>query len=186
MRDTRRAMSQENVAVQHARSRPVRDQILLRTPFVDRAIARWSRLPPGSPLRRRLVKNALQRSFDAISRNDLEVPVLFYEPDAAIFMSGASALGLAEVYTGDQGWHDVFSDIHEHFVEPRWTVRRVVDAGDRLAAEVGFVGQGKTSGAQVEISNGTAYYFSQRGKVARQDIFWDGWDLALEAMELRE
>ncbi len=111
--------------------------------------------------------------------------MVFYESDVEIFMRGAP-LGFAERYAGDHAWHDLFREFHEHFAEPRWTIRRVVDGGDRIAAEIGFLGRGKSSGVRVERSVGTAYYFSPRGKVVRQEIFWDGWDLALEAVGLSE
>ena len=134
-----------------------------------------------------MVMRALRHGFDAISRNDPDVPLLGYEPDVEMFISGAAGLGFAERYSGHQGWLDFVSDFNEAFAESRYIVNRVLDAGDRWVAEVGFLGQGKTSGAQVENNWGTVYFFSPRGKIQRQDVFWqDGWRLALEAAGLSE
>jgi ketosteroid isomerase-like protein len=168
--------------------RPLEDRILVRLPFLaDRAASRLAHLPPGSSLRRRLILRALRHGFDAVSRNDPEVVLLGYEPDVEIFSFGAAGLGLAERYSGHQGWLDFVSDITENFADPRYTVNRVLDAGDRWVAEVEFLGQGQTSGATVGNNWGTVYLFSPRGKIQRQDVFWqDGWEQALEAAGLSE
>ena len=183
-------MSKENVEIVRAPvpRRSVEEQIVVRMPFLaDRALARMASLPPGSALRRRLLTRGLRRGFDAVSRSDLVVPLLGYEPDVEILISGAAGLGLAESYSGHRGWRDFVSDFFEDFPQPHFTVNRVLDAGDRLVAEVKFQGQGKASGVGVGNTWGTVYYLSPRGKIRRQDIFFrDGWKLALEAAGLSE
>ena len=183
-------MSEENPPeAKTGARRPIEDQIAVRMPFlVDLAAAGVARLRPGSPLRQQLVKGVLRRGFDAVSRTDAEVALLGYEPDCEILLFGAGGLGLAEQYSGHQGWRDLLDDLYENFAEPRFTVKRVLDAGDRWVAEVEFAAQGKASGVPVVRNSGTVYYFSPRGKVARQDYFWqqDGWKLALGAAGLSE
>ena len=189
-RDTARAMTKEKVEVVRAPVPPrsVEEQILVRMPFLaDRALARMASLPPGSALRRRLLTRGLRRAFDAVARNDPEVPLWGYEPDVEIRLFGAAGLGFKNRYEGHQGWLDFVGDFYETFVEPRDTVKRVLDAGDRLVAEVEFQGQGKASGVGVGNTWSTVYYLSPRGKIRRQDIFFEGgWTLALEAAGLSE
>jgi ketosteroid isomerase-like protein len=183
-------MSQENAAVAKAATRrPIVDQIALRMPFlVNFVLARFARLPPGSPLRRRLLPWALQHGFDAVSRNDFDVALLAYEPDAEGFLFGAAGVGFTESFSGHQGWHDSASDLFGNFVETRITVKRALDAGDRWVAELETLGQGKASGLPFATNWGTAYFLSPRGKISRQEIFWaeDGWSQALEAAGLSE
>jgi ketosteroid isomerase-like protein len=183
-------MSQENRsrAAKSAARRPIADQIVLRMPFLaDFVLARLASLPPGSTLRGRLVPWGLRRGFEAVSRNDFDLPLLGYEPDVEFRVFGAAGLGFENGYEGHQGWLDFTSTFFETFVEPRNTVKRVLDAGDRWVAEAEFQGQGKASGVGVGNTYGTVYYLSPRGKIRRQDIFFEGgWTLALEAAGLSE
>ena len=144
-------------------------------------------MPPGSALRRRLLTLLLARGFEAHGRKDVEVTLIVYEPDVDISLSGAAGLGLAEGYSGHQGWYDLISDLYESFAEPHYAVKRVLDGGDRLVLAFDFLGTGAASNAQVVLTVGTVMYLSPRGKVERQDLFWqDGWEHALEAAGLRE
>ncbi len=162
---------------------------MLRIPpfLIGRAVARFAKMPPGSPLRRRILKWFMRRGFDAHERKDVEIAQLTYEPELDLRLSGTEGLGLAERYSGHQGWHDLFGDIYENFVEPRYTVKRVLDGGDRLVFEFEFAAMGKISAAPVTLSVGTVMFFSPGGKVQRQVLFWqDGWRQALEAAGLSE
>jgi len=178
----------------HARTRssaerPLRDRILLRFPsLVDLAALALFRLPPGGLLRRRLVERAFQVVWAGINRGDFEPALLAYEPDAEVRIFGASGVGLAGSYSGSDGWIEFIGDIFENFGAPRFSVRRVRDGGGRIVAELGLTATGKVSGAEVEESTSSVYYFSSRGKVARQEIFWqqDSWAMALEAADLSE
>ena len=121
-----------------------------------------------------------------MGRRDIEVTLLAYEHDCENLLFGASGLGLAARYSGHQGWRDLIEDVYENFGEPRFTVKGVLDGGDRLVVEVDFEGQGTGSGASVVLTWGTVYYYSPRGKISRQEYFWqqDGWNLAVEAAGL--
>jgi hypothetical protein len=183
-------MSEESKAeVSPASGRPLGDEILVRMPFLsDLSLAAASKLRPASPLRRRGVKLAFRIAWKANSRGDFEPARLFYERDAEVVLYGAEGLGLAGRYLGERGWTEFIGDIVQTFGDPRWTMQRVRDAGDRLVAEIGLSGTGKVSGAPVEETVATVYYFSSRGKIARQEVYWkpDGWKLALKAAELAE
>jgi hypothetical protein len=183
-------MSQEPKAqVSTNRGRPLRDEIVVRFPFlVDLAAAAVLRLRPGSQLRQRVIELAFRTAWEANARHDFEPSRLLYERDTEVFLFGADGLGLAGRYSGQRGWTEFIGDILENFGEPQWTTQRVWDAGDRLVAEITLTGSGKASGAPVEESIATVYYFSRRGKIARQEVFWkpDSWNLALEAAGLSE
>ena len=168
-------------------ARPFRDQLAVRLPFlVDLGTAAALRLSPGSWLRRRGVKLALRAAWDGINRRDFEPARLFYERDAEVFLVGAEGLGLAERYTGERGWIEFIGDIFENFGEPRFTTQRVRDGRGRIVAEIALAASGKVSGVPVTRSVSTIYWFSPRGRIARQDVFWerDSWHLALEAAGL--
>ena len=159
----------------------------MRFPFlVDLTARAFSRLPAGSPLRRRMVAWALRVAWDGINRGDFEPARLAYERDAEVYLFGAEGLGLADRYSGDDGWADFIGDIFENFGDPRFTARRVVDGKDRLVVEMALTASGKSSGFPFEGTLAGVYYLSSRGKIARQEVFWqrDSWSLALTAAEL--
>lgn len=143
---------------------------------------------PGSPLRRRALKRVFSVAWAGVNRGDFEPALLAYERDAEVFLIGATGVGLAESYSGSRGWTDFIADIFDNFGEPRFTVRRVRDGGDRVVAEVALTATGKVSGAQVEETTTCVYHFSSSGKIARQEVFWqqDSWSKALDAAGLPE
>ena len=87
-----------------------------------RALQRgFARLPPGSQLRRRGLKRFMTLGWAAASREDYEVPLLFYEPDVEIRNAAefARTLGMAETYDGHQGFLDVWRDLRQDMAEVR-------------------------------------------------------------------
>lgn len=125
---------------------------------------------------------ALRRGFLAHDRKDVAVTLLVYEPDVEITLSGAAGLGLEERYSGREAWYDFTDDLYESFTDLRYEVKRILDGGDRIVFEFDFLAAGKISEIEVKLSVGTVMQFSPRGKVQRQELFWqDGWKLALEA-----
>src|SRR6516165_9594657 len=73
----------------------------------------FARLPPGSQLRRRGLKRLVRLTWAAGSREDYEVPLLFYEPDVEIPNAAefARTLGLTESYHGHEGFLEVWRDL---------------------------------------------------------------------------
>jgi ketosteroid isomerase-like protein len=166
--------------------RPPLDRLIARAPFLlDRLAVAFKRLPQGSRLRRRLVPWLIRRSFSAQERWDVEFFVLVYEPDVVVSLSGATGLGLADRYEGHEGWRQFYSDFVESFTDPKYVVKRVLDAGDRLVFEFELHAKGKVSGAEGVLRVFTALRISPRGKIERQDVFWRGrWEDAMEAAGL--
>ena len=110
---------------------------------------------------------------------------MVYEPHVEISLSGAEALGLADHYHGHEGWRQFYADFVQSFTDLRYAVKRVLDAGDRVVFEFDVHGKGKVSGADVVLRVDTAVRLSARGKIERQDLFWQGtWEDAMEAAGL--
>jgi hypothetical protein len=102
-RDTARAMSQENIVrgVRYPLSLPsgragqrrsLDEHLYVRFPALYRLLAaRWMRLPPGSRLRRLVLRRLTARAAAAVNRRDFEVlfvgfdPGIEYHPQATSF-----------------------------------------------------------------------------------------------------
>ena len=185
-------MSQENVEVGPAgvAGRDALDRLVVLAPALVGLFGRGSRqVPVGSSLRRRLVSFGIQRAFAAMARSDVEVVRLFYEPDAEVWMRSMAGVGLAECYRGHDGVRALYADVDEAWAQWSWTVRAVVDGGDRYAIRTDFLGYGLTSGAKTVVTDGgTAMMLSPRGLITWQEWFVerDGWYKALEAVGLSE
>ncbi len=172
-----------------SRRRPFRDHIVVRVPYLATLGAATAfRLPVGSSLRRRAVKLGFTAGWEGINRGDFEPARVLYGQNAEVFLIGVEGLGLAERYTGESGWEEFIRDLFESFGEPRFTVQRLRDGGDRIVAEITLAASGKGSGVPVVHSLSAVYFFSPRGKIIRQDVFLrlDSWKLALEAVGLSE
>ena len=183
-------MSQANIAVASSVARrPVSDQVLMRAPFVvGLTLAGVNRLQLGSLLRERLLTWMMRRGIAAVNRRDTEALGVPMEADLEISLHGAAGLGLSDHYSGRQGMRDFFAELYENSATtPRWTLKRVRDAGSCVVVETDYVMRGEASGAEVVMTYATAFHFSQRGRIANWDVFWqDGWESALEAAGLSE
>ena len=173
-----------------APDRDVLDRLLVTMPpLVDLIGAGLHRLRPGSPLRKRLISLLVRRSFAAMARSDTDMVVLLYEPEAELWMRSMAGVGVRERYLGHDGVRAIYSDLDDAFGAWGWTIRAVVDLGDRVAVQADFVGHGRSSGAQTTLNNGgTAAKLSARGRIVWQEWFVedDGWKKALEAVRLSE
>jgi ketosteroid isomerase-like protein len=164
-------MSQETTEA----GRSVEERVLLRlpTPVVGLLCRGLWRLPPGSHLRRRMLKRSIARGFEAVARDDYAIPLLSYEMDVEIRYPGggaARALGLPERYEGHQGFLDFWRDWKQDMDEARVQPERIIDLGDRVVMTGTFSGRGRASGVLTSRRFGTIYYVSPRGLIARQDV----------------
>jgi hypothetical protein len=170
--------------------RDVLDRLLVGVPVLAGSIARGlMRLRPGSSLRRRLINVQAKRVFAAMARSDVEVVLLSYDPDAEVWMRSMSGVGISHCYHGHDGIRVLYADLDEAFDGWSWTIRSVVDGGNRIAVRTDFVGYGRGSGAETTVSDGgTAIRLSDRGHVTWQEWFAEpgGWTKALEAVGLSE
>jgi hypothetical protein len=165
------------------------DTLLVRVPPLATLMAGGvHRLNHGSSLRRRLLNLQVKRGFSAMARSDVELLVLSYEPDAEVWMRSMAGVGMDECYRGHDGIRKVYADLDDVFGDWSWTIRAIVDGGDRIAVRGDFVAYGRTSGVKTALSDGaTAIRFSPRGRIAWQEWFVeDGWEQALAAIGLSE
>lgn len=157
--------------------------------FADLSFAGAARLRQGSTLRTRLVKWRTERQFAAVNRGDIDVVVLLFEPQAEVLTSGMDLMGIRDSYRGPDGIRDYVAEFNEVFGEWSWTLRAVVDGGERMATHFDLVGRGRASGAETRVTGaGIAVRLSARGKIVWQHFFveTDGWQKALEAAGLSE
>ncbi len=166
------------------------DRLLVRLPaLMGLAAGGLRHMPPGSPLRRRLIHLQVRRAFAAMARSDVELVVLSYEPDAEVWMRSMSGVGISDSYRGHERIRTLYADLDEAFADWWWTIRGVVDGGDRMALRGDFVGYGRSSGVKTTLSDGgAAVKLSARGLVLWQEWFAEqgGWKKALEAAGLKD
>jgi|SRR5271165_3634305 len=174
-------MSEESVEA----GRSIEERVMLRlpSPIVRLVIRGVARLPPGSQLRRRMLKRFFARGFEAASREDYAVGLLFYEPDVDLRAPGevAGALGLPKHYYGHQGFIDVWRDMKQDMDDFRFEPEQIVDLGDRVALRGVLVGRGRASGVLTRQTAGFIYHLSPRGLVALQELHWT-WENVLDAL----
>ena len=177
-------MSQEKEA------RDLLDRLAIRAPGVADSMRQGvMRLEPGSPVRRRLLNSMVKRGFAAMARSDVELLLPSYAPDAEVWMRSMAGVGISDCYHGHAGIRTLYADLDDAFEDWWWTVRGIVDGGDRIAIRADFVGYGRGSGAHTTVNDGaTAVRFSQGGLVTWQEWFAEqnGWKKALEAVGLSE
>lgn len=166
--------------------RDLLDRLQARVPALSGVLlAGVRRMPPNSRLRTRVVKWSVGRGFAAMNRSDVDLVVLFYEPDAVVFVRGMSGVGIRDHYLGHEGIRELYADIDDAYGDWAWSIRDVVDAGDRLAVRTDFVAHGRTSGAETTLTDaGTVVTLSPGGKAVRQEWFVEngGWREAMDAM----
>ena len=68
-------------------------------------------------------------------------------------------------------------DLDDFYVRPE----QIIDLGDRVVLRAAIVGRGRGSGVPISRITGIIYYFSPRGLVERQDLYWT-WEEALDAL----
>jgi SnoaL-like domain len=179
-------MSQKSAAPE----RDALDRLLVRFPrLYEWTGAALGRMRPDSALRRRLMGLAVERGFDAMARSDLELVLQRYDPNVEVWMRGMSGVGMHGCYRGHEGVRALYAEVDEVFSQWRWTIRSVVDGGDRLAVRADFFGLGRGSGVETTIKDaGTAIRFSARSTITWQEWFVEqnGWSDALEAAGLSE
>jgi ketosteroid isomerase-like protein len=178
-----RAMSQESAT---APGRDALDRLLVRFPrLLEWMGAALGRMRSGSALRQRLLSLSVRRAFDAMARSDLELVLQRYDSNVEVWMRGMSGVGGPDgCYRGHEGVRTIYAEVDEVFEEWRWTIRSVVDGGDRLAIRADFFGVGRGSGVETTLKDaGTAARLSARGTATWQEwiVEENGWPKALEA-----
>ena len=120
-----------------------------------------------------------------MNRSDVDLLVHFYEPDAVVTVRAMAGVGVGERYVGHDGIRELFADIDGAYGDWGYTIRSVVDSGDRMAVRTDVAGRGRSSGVETALTDAaTLVAFSPRGRVARQEWFVEsvGWREAIETL----
>jgi hypothetical protein len=143
------------------------------------ALALLARLPPGSGLRRRVLKRFFALGFQAISRDDDALLVHAYEPGIQLRIVGPlpAALGLSPEYSGHPGIHQLSRDYRAEMAALVWTPEQLFDLGETIVVRVRNIARGRASGIETSQLQGFVYHLSPRGRIARQEIYWN-WEEA--------
>jgi hypothetical protein len=138
------------------------------------------RRPPGSRFRRVSLRVAIPLSIKAILARDRRGVACFYESDAEIVVPHWP--GLAERYTGADGFLDFYARWTESWGEVELEQVEVIDLGPSLV----LLGRMHTTGGSSGVSTTQAYACVQHygsGKVARGEWFLT-WEEGLAAIGL--
>src|SRR3954452_10112598 len=109
---------------QSAPERDVLDRLLVRVPVLAGSMAGVvRRVPPGSPLRSRLVNLQVKRAFAAMARSDVEVLLSIYEQDVEVWMKSMSGVGISDCYRVHEAIRALYADLDDAFSDWRWTIR---------------------------------------------------------------
>jgi ketosteroid isomerase-like protein len=163
------------------------ERLALRAPRLTRRLATLVlRLSPGSPIRRRALKGAVERVWAALSRGDDEIVLLAFDREIEFNIIGAEAelVGLAEHYTGHEGWLDFIERWRAEWAGSQLmhTPETVIDLGDHIVMRMTVSARGGTSGANVAQTMGIVSWLAD-GAVVRQDNYWQ-WSECVEALGL--
>jgi ketosteroid isomerase-like protein len=158
-------------------SRHLDERLALRFPGLFRFVAaRVTAMPPGSRLRYRLLKRAVDRAFEAVSRRDIDAAVLGMAPDCELNNIG-EPVGFAKRFRGHEGIKEFFQLWLAEWGAIEYALEDLVDLGDRLVYRYKATGRGGTSGVPVTLTQGAVVYL-ENGRTTRYDLYWDWADLA--------
>ena len=101
---------------------------LILTGFGQMMVRRFRRLRPGSRLRRLGYRNGVTLTLKSLLARNRDGLACFYEPDAEIIVPPWP--GLAERYTGPDGFMDFFEAWTESWDQVELEITEVIDAGD--------------------------------------------------------
>jgi ketosteroid isomerase-like protein len=186
-------MSQENVevvrepiAIGASSRRRVQERLYVRLPRVAAFLTRRVlRFPPGSWLRRAMIRNAVRIALEAVNRGDYEAAFVLLPPDyETIPPPEFVALGFDPIYRGREGpvrFHlQWVAELGEFQNEPD----EIIDLGDRVLVLGRIEGSGVSSGAA--FADEAAYLITiSAGRMIREQEFRSH-EQALEAVGLQE
>lgn len=161
------------------------ERLALRAPRLYRRLIKLvEALPPGSPVRRRALERMVASGWEALSRGDDEIVLLFFGRDVEFNIIGADVIDLAEHYYGHEGWLEFIGHWRGGWagLQITHTPEALIDLGDRIVTRLALTARGATSGADVAQTMGIVSWFAD-GVVVRQDNYWE-WSECVEALGL--
>jgi ketosteroid isomerase-like protein len=149
------------------------ERLALRFPALyNRLLRRGMTLSVGSPLRKRFLKWAASRMFEAFSRGDAETFLLPFHPEVEIHFMGGEAIGLSAHYQGHEGVRAWMRDWRSQWGDYDEVVEQVIDLGDSVIARSKISTRGERSGVEVTRTAGNRVYLSD-GRITRWDAYFD-------------
>jgi ketosteroid isomerase-like protein len=163
------------------------ERLALRAPWLVRRLTKvLTALPAGSPVRRAALKRIGGRGWEALSRGDDEVGLLFADREVELNRIGFTGLGFAERYHGKEGWLEMRRLWRAEWAGAQitYTPEALIDLGDRLVWRVRLTARGATSGVSVAQTCGFVQWVAD-GVIVRQDAYRE-WSECVEALALDE
>ena len=167
--------------------RSLDERIFVRVPALYRRFAAfWSRLRPGSRLRRLVLLRLTAQGTSAANRRDFDVVLAAFDPEIELWIArgGLNVPDYAGRHHGHAGYREAWRRLLEAFEDLTWEPEELIDAGDRLIVVNRWSGHGAGSGVPVNQLMFQVYTL-RRGLVVKQEDFADRGE-ALEAAGLRE
>jgi ketosteroid isomerase-like protein len=193
LRDTRRAMSSDQIVRKPLRarecSRRTLDQrVFLRFPRLGAASFRLiGKLPPGSRLRQAAVWRTARLGLEAYNRRDLDAVLIGFHPECE-YRPGRDWVegGLVEpCYRGPQGYREYVATVDEVWGGENYLMPvELIDLGERIVMLADGSMRAQASG--VSLAQVFALVSTMKdGRVIRHQEYYDHAE-ALEAVGLRE
>ena len=165
--------------------RTLDERIFIRFPGLVRvSVFFYTRLPPGSRLRRAFTARSSRRFADAFNRRDFDVLLLFLDPEVK-FEGAESLIGgyfpdLPKVHNGREEYRRMCETLIEGWDDLTMQPEEVIDFGDRLLGVSHITGHGRLSGIVLDIHLFQVVNLD-RGVIVRQRDFTERQD-ALKAV----
>lgn len=166
--------------------RALEECVAIGFPALAHALGRaFTRLPPGSRLRRLIVTRRIQQTYAAANRRDYDSVLAGWAPDSEYRPSrDLMPPDLDPVFHGHDGMHQLWRYWRDAFEDIRWHPEEILDFGDKILVTAQQTGHG--SGSGVAVSQPVFQLFTLRaGLVLKQEDFLDRSE-ALEAARLGE
>src|SRR5919201_3361138 len=163
---------------------PLQAALLRRAPQPLRAALFAAVLgrPAGSPLRRRLLGDAVRVGFDLLNHRDqhgvVDQILRFYDPACEVHVGPGFPLDAEPVYHGHAGWREAIR-LWEQVATLSFVAEEVLDMGGPCFTVLMRVGlTGTESGASAPPVQAVWTYTLRSGLIVRLDMRHDGWDAA--------
>jgi ketosteroid isomerase-like protein len=156
------------------------ERLALAAPGLFRLFRRLLfRLPPGSLLRRRVLKRFAVLGWEAFARGDYDATLIGFDPEYTINLFGDwfRGLGFATSYVGRAGLVEFGEAWRAEWSSIGYEVGQLFDLGDQIVMRFTTVSRGAVSGAEVRQTAGAAYSLAD-GTIVRMDFYWNWADCA--------
>ncbi len=155
---------------------------MVRWPRAWAALARTlQRLPPGSRVRRALLRRNALSGWGAWVRGDLDLCLVRFSSDWHYTPPKEWLIaGMPGVYRGHEGLRRWSADLREAWEFVEHMPLEVVDTGDAVAFLCKVRLRGRSTGIELDSRLGQVFWM-ERGLIAREHDFAD-WDEALRAL----